>query len=127
MNLYTDEPSMSDWRIATSNSEKIDRMRAKASLDYGIKQESSSPYAPDYEPKIKYCRSQIRNLEFLDYDEKRALSNLKGAALKKDVLTMMDKALEIKREYLNFFVDVQSFVTAAKPRNNFKILSTKDI
>ena len=85
------------------------------------------PYAPDYEPKIKYCRSQIRNLEFLDYDEKRTLSNIKGAPLKRDVLSMMEKALEIKREYLKNVVDVQSFVTAAKPINNFKILSTKDI
>ena len=82
-------------------------MRAKASLDYGIKQESSSPYAPDYEPKIKYCRSQIRNLEFLDYDEKRTFSNIKGAPLKRDVLSIMEKALEIKREFLKNVVDVQ--------------------
>ena len=67
MNLHTDEPTMSDWNIAAANSDRIDEMRAKASLDYGIKQEQSSPYAPDYDPKIDYCRTQIRMLQFLRF------------------------------------------------------------
>ena len=67
MNLHTDEPTMSDWNIAAANSDRIDEMRAKASLDYGIKQEQSSPYAPDYDPKIDYCRTQIQMLQFLRF------------------------------------------------------------
>ena len=45
---------------------------------------------------------------------------------KKDVLTMMEKASEIKSEYLLNVVEEQSFVKAAKPQNNFRILSNKN-
>ena len=78
------------------------------------------------EPKSYYCRTQIRNREFLDYDEKRSLTNLQGATLNKDVLTMMEKASEIKSEYLRNVVEGQSFVKSAKPQNNFRILSNKN-
>merc|ERR1712105_430693 len=45
---------------------------------------------------------------------------------KNDVLTMMEKASEKKREYLLNVVEEQSFVKAAKPQNNFLILSNKN-
>ena len=66
---------------------------------------------------------QIRELEFLDYDEKKALTNLDGDLLHSDVLIFEEKALEMKKEYLRNVVENQSFVTASKPQNTFNIVN----
>ena len=39
---------------------------------------------------------------------------------------MMEKASEIKREYLRNVVEEQSFAKAAKPQNNLRILANKN-
>lgn len=72
-NLFTDDPTYTDWIKAMSNASKMDDMINKANQDYGIRSDAQEPNAPDYESKIQVCRGKIRQLEFLDYDAKKVL------------------------------------------------------
>ena len=107
-NLHTSDPTMDDWRISMSNTQRIENMRTNAS--------------PDYEQKILYCRTQLRNSEYLDYDSNSSLKNLDGISLSKDSLNFENFARDMKKEYLVNVTKSKSFVKAAIPKNNLKIV-----
>lgn len=112
---------MDDWIISMSNTQKIEKMRNNANIDYNISMEMTEPGAPDYENKIQYCRTQIRTSEYLDYDVKSQLKNLDGATLDKESLNFESMAKSMKQEYLENVVKSKNFITAAIPKNKLKI------
>ena len=60
----------------------------------------------------------MRELEYLDYDEKRTLANL---LLPKDTLSFEKAARDLKKKYLKNIVDSESFVNAAVLEYEFKM------
>ena len=64
----------------------------------------------------------MRELEYLDYDEKRPLANLDEVLLHKDTLSFEKAARDLKKKYLKNVVDSESFVNAAVPEYEFKML-----
>ena len=108
---------MDDWIISMSNTQRIEKMRNNASDDYNFSANMSEPGAPDYDERIKYCRTQLRKSEYLDYDANSALKNLDGASLTKDSLKFEDFARAMKKEYLVNVTKSKNFVTAARPTN----------
>ena len=121
--LQSENPTMEDWCRAASNVENMETILQNSRNDYSYMTENSEPYAPKYQEKIDYCRSKIRESEFLDYDEKRPLTNLDEAALHKDYLFFEQKAIEMKKEYLENIISSQSFVNAAIPTHNFQMFT----
>lgn len=124
--LQKDNPTIEDWRRAASNVEKIEMIYEHSRKDYQYSTESNEPYAPNYDEKINYCRSMIRESEFLDYDEKKPLTNLDEAALHKDNLNFEEKAQEMKKEYLENIISYQSFVNAPLPTYNFQMFASEN-
>ena len=121
--LQTENPTIEDWCRAASNVENMETILQNSRNDYLYMRENSEPYSPQYEEKIDYCRSKIRESEFLDYDEKKPLTNLDDAALHKDNLIFENKAIEMKKEYLENIISSQSFVNAALPTFNFQMFT----
>ena len=78
-------------------------------------------YAPKYDEKIEYCRSKLRESEYLDYDEKMPLINLDDVSLHKDNLRFEEMARDMKKEYLDNILTSQSFVNAALPTFTFQM------
>ena len=119
-NLYTEDPAMIDWINAMASTKQIEEMKENARKDYNIIEDICEPYSPDYDSKIQYCRSMLRELEYLDYDTKTKLKNLDGVKLHKDTLQFEEKATEMKNEYIDNVIESESFVNAAPPEFNFK-------
>ena len=119
--LQSDNPTIDDWKRVASNVENMEVILENSRNDYRYNSEANDPYAPQYDDKIEYCRSKLRESEYLDYDEKRPLVNLDGVELHKDNLIFEQKGREMKKEYLENIVKSQSFVNAALPKFNFKM------
>ena len=119
--LQSDNPTIDDWKRAASNVKNMEVILENSRNDYRYNSEANDPYAPQYDDKIEYCRSKLRESEYLDYDEKRPLVNLDGIELHKDNLIFEQKGRDMKKEYLENVVKSQSFVNAALPKFNFKM------
>ena len=90
---------MDDWKRAASNVENMETILDNSRKDYKYNVEASDAYAPKYDEKIEYCRSKLRESEYLDYDEKMPLINLDDVSLHKDNLIFEEKARDMKKEY----------------------------
>ena len=119
--LQSANPTMEDWKRAASNVENMDIILDNSRKDYKYNVEASDPYAPKYDEKIEYCRSKLRETEYLDYDEKMPLINLDDVSLHKDNLRFEEMARDMKKEYLDNILTSQSFVNAALPTFNFQM------
>ena len=64
----------------------------------------------------------MRELGYLDYDEKRPLDNLDEVVLNKDKFSFENAARDLKKKYRKNVVDSESFVNAAVPEYEFKML-----
>ena len=120
--LQSDNPTLDDWKRAASNTVKMEEILQNARKDYTFVRDATEPYAPKYREKIDYCRSKMRELESLDYDDKRPLANLDEVLLHKDTLSFEKAARDLKKKYLKNVVDSESFVNAAVPEYEFKML-----
>ena len=69
-------------------------MKESQLADYEIENSSSGPY------RI-YCRSKIRELDHLKFDNNCNLSNVQGDRLHSDTVTLIEKCLELKKEYIS--------------------------
>ena len=87
--------------------------------------DATEPYSPQYRETKNYCRSKMRELGYLDYDEKRPLENLDEVVLNKDKLSFENAARDIKKKYLQNIIDSESFVNAAVTKFDFKMLQSK--
>ena len=65
--------------------------------DYKFKRDATEPYSPQYRETKNYCRSKIRELGYLDYDEKRPVENLNEVVLNKDKLSFENAARDINK------------------------------
>ena len=83
--------------------------------------DATEPYSPQY----RETRSKMRELGYLDYDEKRPLENLDEVVLNKDKLSFENAARDIKKKYLQNIIDSESFVNAAVTKFDFKMLQSK--
>jgi hypothetical protein len=124
-NLYTKDPTMDDWILSMANTARMEKMKAAAADDYNMEKDICEPYAPDYEAKIDYCRSQIRSCEYMDYDSKVNFKNLDEEELHNDTLNFEEIALKMKEEYLQNVVDSESFINAAAPQQKFTKFAVK--
>ena len=97
--LQNDNPTMDDWKRAASNVENMETILDNSRKDYKYNVEASDAYAPKYDEKIEYCRSKLRESEYLYYDEKMPLINLDDVSLHKDNLIFEEKARDMKKEY----------------------------
>ena len=101
-------------------------MKESQLADYEIDNSSSGPWAPDYSARIQYCRSKIRELEHLKFDNNCNLSNVHGDRLHSDTVTLIEKCLELKKEYISNIVANDNFVSAPTPTSNFTTFLNKN-
>ena len=123
--LQSDNPTLDDWKRAASNTVKMEEILQNARKDYTFIRDATEPYAPKYREKIEYCRSKMRELEYLDYDEKRPLANLDEVLLHKDTLSFEKAARDLKKKYLQNIIDSESFVNPAVTKFDFQMLQSK--
>ena len=83
--------------------------------------DATKPYSPQY----RETRSKMRELGYLDYDEKRPVENLDEVVLNKDKLSFENAARDIKKKQLQNIIDSESFVNAAVTKFDFKMLQSK--
>ena len=121
-NLHTKEPSIEDWNLVCSNTNLLKCMKELQSKDYQIGTGSSGARAPDYATRIDFCRSKIREREHLKFDRKCNLSNIQGERLHPNTVTLIDKCLDLKKQYIDNVICNDNFVTAPNPKSDFTSL-----
>ena len=97
-------------------------MKELQSKDYQIGTGSSGARAPDYATRIDFCRSKIREREHLKFDRKCNLSNIQGDRLHPNTVTLIDKCLDLKKQYIDNVICNDNFVTAPNPKSDFTSL-----
>ena len=64
----------------------------------------------------------IRELEHLKFDNNRNLANVLGDRLHSDSVTLIDKCVDLKKEYISNILLNDNFVSAPNPKANFTAL-----
>ena len=115
---------ITEWRKPTRHS-KITSTQKSPLLKIGtwcVGTSSPGSWAPDYATRINFCRSKIRELEHLKFDRKCNLSNIQGDRLHPDTVTLIEKCLNLKKQYIDNVIYNDNFVTAPNPKSDYTSL-----
>ena len=89
-NLHTKEPTIEDWSLVCSNTNVLKTMKEMQLHDYQVGKASSGAWAPDYAARIEFCRSKIREMKHLKFDNNCHLVNARGDRLSSDCVRLME-------------------------------------
>ena len=123
------------WRLELGVLQHKPSQVHERATDYQIGTGSSGARAPDYATRIDFCRSKIREREHLKFDRKCNLSNIQGERLHPNTVTVLgwhlsinvtvtliDKCLDLKKQYIDNVICNDNFVTAPNPKSDFTSL-----
>ena len=111
-----------NWRLELGVLQHKPSQVHERATDYQIGTGSSGARAPDYATRIDFCRSKIREREHLKFDRKCNLSNIQGERLHPNTVTLIDKCLDLKKQYIDNVICNDNFVTAPNPKSDFTSL-----